>query len=115
MIKTIYITFAIRIDKHQKTTHRTSEGILDNKDVIGDAWDEVAGDLDTGASVNVLASASRIGTNVAQSAAEQTARIMTPEQFALAVVRALKDVKVELDGREAGRFVERTVLNAVYY
>ena len=92
-----------------------AEGIIDNKDVIGDAWDEVAGDLDTGASVNVLASASRIGTNVAQSAAEQTARIMTPEQFALAVVRALKDVKVELDGREAGRFVERTVLNAVYY
>lgn len=92
-----------------------ADGIVDNASVIGDAWDDVAGGLTADASVNVLASASRIGAGMAQGSADRATRAMTPDQVAVAVARALRDVKVELDGREAGRFVERTVLNAVYY
>ena len=91
-----------------------AEGIVDNSGIIDDAWGEVTDDMTATARVDMIAGSARIG-QLQSAQLAQTARTMTPEQFAEAVARALLGVKVELDGREAGQFVRKTVLDAVYY
>lgn len=91
-----------------------AEGIVDNAGIIDDAWSEVTDDMTATARVDMIAGSARIG-QLQSAQLAQTARTMTPEQFAEAVARALLGVKVELDGREAGQFVRKTVLDAVYY
>lgn len=91
-----------------------AEGLVDNAGVIDDAWASVTDDMTATARLDMLAGSTQIGRMQGAQMA-QTARTMTPEQFAEAVARALLGVKVELDGREAGAFVRKTVIDAVYH
>ena len=91
-----------------------AEGIVDNAGVVDDAWSDVTDDMTATARLDMLAGSTRIGQMQGAQMA-QTARTMTPEQFAEAVARALLGVKVELNGREAGAFVRKTVIDAVYH
>lgn len=91
-----------------------AEGLVDNAGVIDDAWASVTDDMTATARLDMLAGSTQIGRMQGAQMA-QTARTMTPEQFAEAVARALLGVKVELNGREAGAFVRKTVIDAVYH